>query len=360
MQKDNIISIEHPEGEGSIITYTDNLPQLNVTQGVPDILTIEVDMGTDVIYSGGKDWVVEKKLNSIAPVEEQEPWVLTYEMGEQLKPLVEKISVDSNNFTAGCAYMFSNSNLVSADLSSWERISNPEAALAAFQYSKRLSSVKFDSLVNITVYAAASNMFSNCKVLQSVSMPLLRSVDGYSACSSIFQDCISLQSVSMPSLQSVSGQYVCSNMFINCTALQRVNLSSLQNTSGGGAMNGMFNNCTALRELHIGVGALSANNSNSPIWNLTTAPLSDLYLYGTPLNNIYINTLPLSFDSVLRVLHLIADDENAATQKTLSLKSGLSFQVSQEEADDYNAALTTVRTTKGWTVQNAPTVTVQA
>lgn len=84
--------------------------------------------------------------------------------------------------------------------------------------------------------------------------------------------------------------------------------------------------------------------------------LTDLYLYNTPSNNIYITWQPLNFSSVLRVLEHIANDPDSATGRTLSFKSGLNFSVTQEELDAYNAAKTTVQSVLGWTIQNAPNV----
>ena len=106
--------------------------------------------------------------------------------------------------------------------------------------------------------------------------------------------------------------------------------------------------------MHIGCGAIFENNANNPMKSATY--VTDLYIYGTPSNNIYITWQPLNFASVLRVLQHIANDPDSATGKTLSFKSGLNFTVTQEEKDAYDAAKTTVQSVLGWTIQNAPNV----
>ena len=143
-------------------------------------------------------------------------------------------------------------------------------------------------------------------------------------------------------------------MFQYCSALQSVDLRALQTISGGNAAAYMFQYCSALTTLHIGCGATFENNANNPMQSATY--VTDLYIYGTPSNNIYITWQPLNFASVLRVMQHIADDPDSATGKTLSFKSGLNFTVTQEEKDAYDAAKATVQSTLGWTIQNAPNV----
>ena len=277
------------------ITFVDTLPALQAG----DQLTIEVDTGSDVIYSGGDEWVITKKVNSIAPTAEQVPWILTADMAEQLRPLVEANKA-STVFTDAIAGFFALSLCTRADLSPWQKIAGFRAAQYAFLQSRRLLSVDLSQVLEILQdYAAAS-------------------------------------------------------MFQSCSALQSVDLRALQTISGGNAAINMFQYCSALTTLHIGCGATFENNANNPMQSATY--VTDLYLYGTPSNNIYITWQPLNFASVLRVMQHIADDPDSATGKTLSFKSGLNFTVTQEEKDAYDAAKATVQSTLGWTIQNAPNV----
>ena len=289
MQKDLVTC------SGNGITFVDTLPALQAG----DQLTIEVDTGSDVIYSGGDEWVITKKVNSIAPTDEQVPWILTADMAKQLRPLVEANKA-STVFTDAIAGFFAFSLCTRADLSPWQKIAGVRAAQYAFFQSRRLLSVDLSQVLEILQDNAACNMFQNCSALQSVD------------------------------------------------------LRALQTISGGNAASNMFQNCSALTTMHIGCGAVFENNANNPMQSATY--LTDLYLYNTPSNNIYITWQPLNFASVLRVLEHIANDPDSATGKTLSFKSGLNFTVTQEELDAYNAAKTTGQSTLGWTIQNSPNV----
>ena len=334
---------------GNQITFVDTLPALQAG----DQLTIEVDTGSDVIYAGGTDWVIEKKINSIAPTAEQEPWILTAAMAEQLRPLVEANKA-STVFTDAIAGFFAFSLCTRADLSPWQNIAGVRAAMYAFLQSRRLLSVDLSQLLEIVQDYAAQSMFSSCSALQSVDLRALQTISGGYAAAYMFQNCSALQSVDLRSLQTISVGYAAQSMFSSCSALQSVDLRSLQTISGGNAAYQMFASCSALTTMHIGCGAIFENNANNPMQSATY--LTDLYLYGTPTNNIYITWQPLNFASVLRVLQHIANDPDSATGKTLSFKSGLNFAVTQEEKDAYDAAKTTVQSTLGWTIQNAPNV----
>ena len=315
MQKDLVTC------SGNGITFVDTLPALQAG----DQLTIEVDTGSDVIYSGGDEWVITKKVNSIAPTDEQVPWILTADMAKQLRPLVEANKA-STVFTDAIAGFFAFSLCTRADLSPWQKIAGVRAAQYAFFQSRRLLSVDLSQVLEILQDNAAYNMFQYCSALQSVDLRALQTISGNAA----------------------------SNMFQNCSALQSVDLRALQTISGGNAASNMFQNCSALTTMHIGCGAVFENNANNPMQSATY--LTDLYLYNTPSNNIYITWQPLNFASVLRVLEHIANDPDSATGKTLSFKSGLNFTVTQEELDAYNAAKTTGQSTLGWTIQNSPNV----
>ena len=307
---------------GNVITYDDALPPLQAG----DQLTIEVDTGSDVIYSGGDEWVITKKVNSIAPTSEQEPWVLPADLAKQLRPLVEANKA-STVFTNAIAGFFAFSLCTRADLSPWQKIAGVRAAQYAFLSSRRLLSVDLSQILEILQDYAANQMFQSCSALQSVDLR---------------------------ALQTISGDNAAQNMFQSCSALQSVDLRALQTISGGNAAHNMFQSCSALTEMHIGCGAIFENNANNPMKSATY--VTDLYIYGTPSNNIYITWQPLNFASVLRVLQHIANDPDSATGKTLSFKSGLNFTVTQEEKDAYDAAKTTVQSVLGWTIQNAPNV----
>lgn len=351
MQKDNIESVE-----GNTITYTDSLAPLEYG----DQLTIEVDMGDGIVYSGGVDWVIDAKINSIGPAEDLSFWELAYEHGRKLKPLAEGIT-SSSKITGKMAYLFDGSYCTSADLSSWEGVYGEGVCEGMFQKSMHLLILDAPNIKEIRGKKAMYNAFKNCNSLYRVNLGNLISMEGenlsgdnYS--NGCFYGCSALVDVDMHSLQSVSGSNGFYYFFGYCSSLRKVDLRNWQYTIGSNACAFFFDGCPSLSELHIGVGAIKFNSYTNPIYAYTSY-ITDLYIYGPPADNIYITYLPLNFDSVLRVLQHIADpNNNAATGKTLSFKSGLNFAVTQQELDDYNAAKTTVQSTLGWTVQNAPNV----
>ena len=356
MQKANVESITYPEEGGSVITFIDSLPPFHIEEGVPDQITVEVDMGGEIVFVAKGDLVIAKKTSSLNA--QEEPWILTNDYGQEMKQLAES-NVLGNYITHKLAYLFCGSNCTKADLSALERIEGESAFEGFAQNSKLLEEVDLSNLKYVSGRRALWNAFKECTALRVVKMGNLLSlsgenISGDNMTNGTFLGCSSLNSIDLHSLQSTEGQGGLYYFFGNCSALYEVDLSNWQNSNGSCAY--FFYGCTSLRVLKIGVGVLDTNNyANNPLYGYNLF-ITDLFLSGTPTGNIYIQQLPLNFTSVLRVLEHIANDPNSAMGKTLSFNSGLNFTVTQEELDAYNAAKTTVQSTFGWTIQNAPNV----
>lgn len=318
MQKDNIDTIS-----GNSITYVSTLPVL--ANG--DMLTIEADMGTDIVYSGGEDWTIQKKIDALNPSLDK-TWVLTKEMGEQLKPLAETTVSD----TYFLYKYFYKSLCKHADLSSWTAIRGRQNAEWMFAESPYLESVDL----------------SNVQFIQGDSF------------SSAFLKCPNLLHVDMSSLSDLgNGTRTLNCLFQECTTLQSVDLRSLRRAANSGynPFNATFGGDISLYLIHIGIDSLcDSRDGYNPL--SSALYVTELHVYDTPTDNVDVHWCPLSFDSVYGIITHIVDDPNSATGKTLTFKSGLSYQVTQSQKDDYDAAYNTLTTTLGWTVTNPPTVTV--
>ena len=301
MQKDLITSIESINNK-SVITYSEDLPTLKrKADDKLDVLTIEVDMCTDVVYGGGSDVVIESKINGLQPQDQHIKWKMNYEFGKKLKPLAE--NPNSQSIISGTlAHMFNGTCVESVDLSSW-------------------TTIQGDYTCN--------SMFMNCKYLKSVDLSNLTYAYGQENVNRMFMNCSSLTEVDMSN--AVSFSYGAVEMFKGCTSLRFLDISNL---IAGGHATMLYN--TSITEMYINSVLLQSNDYNygsNPLRGNGGAPLVvTLHIVGAPKNDMHLEVQSkLSFQSVLHVLEIIAYSEDADVKRTVAFTSNFKFYVSSEE-----------------------------
>lgn len=323
MQKD-LITVTNNE-----IEYSVNLPTLEEN----DELTVEVDMGDDVVFINN-DYIISKKLDSLKPLAEQETWVFTDAMAREVKPLIEMYN---GSYECGC--LFEKTNIVEADLSSWIQMNGTGTVERMFANCNRLTTVKANNLKNII----GANVFANCKSLVNLQ------IENLEICTNNFISNAPLQEFIAPNLKSLSN---CHNFINNCSSLRKVYIPNVNDC----CMN-TFSACGIL-EMHIGCGGLYTQGTSSnwgPFVNISSE-FSDLYLYGTPSRSLYIRNgndmgKNLSYDSVLRVLNKA--NEVTCSGWVVEFSPNLrSYTVStQQEKIDFDNLFDEVQG-KGWRIMN--------
>lgn len=164
-------------------------------------------------------------------------------------------SIGSNGLYSAFEYC----NITSVSFNSLIQVNEQYALYRAFLRNYNLTSISFPSLTTVSGQFACQYMFNNCTSLSSASFPELTSVTGYDSYSYCFNECTSLTSVSFPKLKTL-GNSACNNIFGGCTSLSSVDFSSLESI-GDSTMKYFFNGCTALTT--ISFPALTTVKSNS-------------------------------------------------------------------------------------------------
>lgn len=344
MQKDNVISVA-----GGVITYSEALPAL--MKG--DELTVEVDMGKDIVFVAS-DWLIERKLETLKPTDQQQEWVLDAIKTQTLKALAET-EVNTRTLYA----MFQKQRITKADLSPWQSIGGNNCDYL-FQGCKVLTEA---DMRNITSIRGGNYLFDGCTALVKVRLDKLKTISGAQY---MFSGCSSLNDadVEFPSLESVAASGA--KNFFNGVSLNKLLLPKLKTLGQDGLYAGAGNavevyapefitgntqntdlggtrtitctiNCASL---------ISGTNYRSPIFLMSN--LQNLYLTGEAKNNIFLFSLALNFESVARVLTKLCENTEA-NGLTCSFKSGFSIA-------DQNGELAALKAKAidecGWTINN--------
>ena len=318
-------------------------------------------------------------------------------MGEQLKRCIPDYAIGNVN-TNTLSYMFFASKCTSADLSSWTKITG-ELAKYIFCVNTRLQSINLENVEEIGGYGFQNGCygcnslidvkltklkrvydtysmqyaFSGCKSLVNINLSNLESVTGqggmafcfgscsileyvdlsnlkivgYSSLDSCFGYCPSFRELNLPELQEV-GQNGCSSICNGQqgTSLKVVRLPKLTVCSTN-AWASSFQYCSKLTEFHVNVAPLTNPNAANPLWSTTN--VTDLYLYGDPINSINVSPCPLNIESVIRTLNYVADN-TTVTDKILTFRSQ-TYKVTQDQKTRFDEAFDRVANTvenNGW------------
>lgn len=188
-------------------------------------------------------------------------------------------------------YVFQDSSLTSADLSSLTSITGESALYGAFSHATSLASINLSSLTSVNTNYCMHSMCYGCSSLTSVNFASLETINISNALYSAFQGCTSLTSVSFPSLEHLGGSLALGYAFSGCTNLQTVDFSSVYETTGTTAIFSLstsrsdaFQNCSSLTTVDFS-GLITVGNNTmkyafygTPI---TTANLSSLTTVGS-------------------------------------------------------------------------------
>ena len=159
----------------------------------------------------------------------------------------------------GLQNAFTNCNMTSVSFNSLVQLNKDHPLSNSFQNNRNLTSISFPSLNSITGSYACYYCFDKCTSLTSVDFPELETATGSSCISYFFSECTALTTASFPKLKTL-GYSSCSNMFKGCTSLTTISFPSLTTVDSSG-LSYCFQNCTGLT--NISFPALTTVKSNS-------------------------------------------------------------------------------------------------
>lgn len=188
------------------------------------------------------------------------------------------ISADLSSLTQitgydACSGMFQRCvNLTNAPLTNVKLINNISAAYGMFQYCP-VTATGLDNLEEINGNSACDHMYYKCPNLVSTGLHSLRKISGSQACNEMFEDNTALVDIGLENLVEVNNQMGMREMFIGCSSIEVARFTKLKRLNQTRILEMTFKNCTALKHIYF-------PNLTTIYSNATFGEVGDGMLYG--------------------------------------------------------------------------------